>query len=154
MALPALATPSDLATWLGQTIASDDPRALAVLATSSTLVRARAGTNWVTAGGDLETDIPDGIGQVVVMVSARIWLNPSGASKSGTGPFSAEWLNGFELITAEAEMVDAAMGTATFGGVGVLQTTRGEIETTPITGCFTAGLPGTTENDTPFELWP
>lgn len=154
MALPALATVAELANWLGQTIADDDARAQAVLAAASTLVRGRAHENWVDAEGDLETEIPDGIGQVVVMVAARIWGNPTSASDLTTGPFKAAWTHGFELTDAEADMVDAAIGATTHGGIGVLQTTRGDLETSPVLICADEGLPGTVENDTPYELWP
>lgn len=130
MGLPALATPAALAAWLGAPV--DDARAQAVLSAASTLVRARAGENWVDAAGQLEAGIPDGIAQVVVLVAARAWANPTGASSSGASPFSAAWPVGFALTEAEADMVDAAMETTSFRGIGTLPTTRGDLETAPV----------------------
>ncbi len=131
MGLPALATPAALAAWLGVTI-TDDDRAQAVLRAASTLVRARAGENWVDAAGYLAADIPDGIPQVVVAVAARVWVNPTGASSSTTGPFSSAWPVGFALTDDEAAMVDAAMGATRVRGLGTISTTRGPVETTDV----------------------
>ena len=131
MGLPALATPAALAAWLGAPV--DEARAQAVLSAASTLVRARAGENWVDAAGQLEAGLPDGIPQVVVLVAARAWANPTGASSSGASPFSAAWPVGFALTEAEADMVDAATGTdSSFRGIGTLSTTRGDLETAPV----------------------
>lgn len=127
MALPALASVSALATWLHATIDDEDARAQAVLATASTLVRSRAGKNWVDAEGALESDIPDGIGQVVVLVAARLWLNPTSATQTTTGPFAASWSSGFELTDAEAAMVDDAIGATKIRGLGVISTTRSPV---------------------------
>lgn len=127
MGLPALATPAALAAWLGAPV--DEARAQAVLSAASTLVRARAGENWVDAAGQLEAGIPDGIPQVVVLVAARAWANPTGTSSTAAAPFSAAWPVGFALTEAEAEMVDAAMGSTPVRGLGTISTTRGPLET-------------------------
>lgn len=123
MALPALASVSALSTWLGAAIDDEDARAQAVLASASSLVRARAGENYVDTEGDLSTDIPDGIVQATVMCAVRMWLNPSGADKSSTGPFAAEGLT-HELNEAECNLVDAAIGASRVRGIGTIQTTR------------------------------
>lgn len=132
MGLPALASPSDLVAWLGAPV--DDERAQAVLAAASTLVRARAGENWVDENGYLKDSIPDGIPTVVVTVAARLWANPTGTTSSATGPFSASWQVGFQLSDAEADMVDAAMGATTFRGIGTIATTRGAMDTASVIG--------------------
>ncbi len=151
MGLPALAPVTDLAAWMGISITgeTDTERARALLAAASTLVRTRAGENWVDAEGRLESGIPDGIPQVVVAVAARLWANPTGASSSGAGPFTTAWPVGFALTDAEADMVDAAMGTSTFRGIGTISTTRGPIDTRSVLPDFGYG-----DDDLPCEpIW-
>lgn len=136
MGLPALAPVTDLAVWMGVAITegTDVDRARALLSAASTLVRSRAGKLWVDAEGNAEDDVPDQIAHVVVSVAARLWANPTGAATSGAGPFSSTWAKPvFALTEAEADMVDAAMGTATFRGIGTLSTTRGDLETRAVT---------------------
>ena len=82
--------------------------------------------------GRLESGIPDGIAHVVVAVAARLWVNPTGASSAGAAPFSSSWPVGFALTAAEAEMVDAAMGSTRVRGLGTISTTRGPIETSDV----------------------
>lgn len=126
MALPALAPVSDLATWLQLGIESDDARAQACLATASTLVRARAGENYVDAEGNLVEGIPDGIVQATVMAAARMWENPTSKSDTSSGPFSSGWRGGLELNDAEKRLVDATGTPAAFGGLFTIPTTRAE----------------------------
>ena len=134
MGLPALADDRALARWLRVSIETTDDlqRAQDYLRTASTLVRSRAGETWVDAEGNLEA-VPDGISQVVVMVAARLWRNPTSDRAGATGPFSTTFGAGFELTEAEAAMVDDAMGSTSFGGIGTLSTTRGATETGLVT---------------------
>ena len=72
MASLPLASPDDLGAWVGQDIASDDPRAGAVLAAASGLVRSYTGQAFD------EGEVPDDVKGVVVQVASRVWMNPAG----------------------------------------------------------------------------
>lgn len=126
MALPSLATVDDLADWLGETIASDDPKATAILFAASTLVRSFTG---MTGVDDWVTTVPDDAKVVTVMVSARLWANPKQASQEattlGTYSHSASWRgDGLYLTQVEKSMLDQYGATS---GLWVQPTTRGEI---------------------------
>jgi hypothetical protein len=88
--LPALADIDALEAWTGDTIPDDDPRALAVLAAASALVRSETRRTWLDDMGALAA-VPDELGMVVVQVAARKWLNPEDVIQDGTGPFTARW---------------------------------------------------------------
>jgi hypothetical protein len=123
-----LATPTDLATWLGQTIASEDARATAVLAGASALVRSRARKTWLNDAEDALEDFPDAVATVVVQVAARVWVNPQGLVASEAGDANRRvWApsagNGLYLTDSEKEIVDAhAASNRT--GLWTLRTTR------------------------------
>jgi hypothetical protein len=85
MASP-LITVSDLATWLGVSIANEDPRAEAVIAAASALVRSFTGRTWV------DVPAPDDVKSVAVQVAGRVWTNPpTGVSSQSRGPFSVTY---------------------------------------------------------------
>jgi hypothetical protein len=88
--LPALADIDALEAWTGDTIPDDDPRALAVLAAASALVRSETRRTWLDDMGALAA-VPDELGMVVVQVAARKWLNPEDVIQDGTGPFTARF---------------------------------------------------------------
>jgi hypothetical protein len=116
-----------LAAWVGQTIASDDPRAAAVLSAASNLVTAYAGkvSEW-TPG----VEVPADVGDIVVQVAARVYLSPpnSNVRQWTKGPFGEGYFdaaqNGLSLTSKEEATLDRFRSTAS--GLGVLSVTRGE----------------------------
>jgi hypothetical protein len=116
MALPAFATVEELAAWLGTSIADDDPRATAILAASSTLIRSHSGRVWVDGDGPeegLTETQQDSVKTVCLLVSARVWINPHGRTQEATGPFShsvAGWAAlGMELTETEKRMIGGSV---------------------------------------------
>lgn len=125
MALPALADIDALVAWTGDTIADDDPRALAVLARASALVRSECGRTWVDDGNALEA-VPEPIEGVVVQVAARVWRNPEGAIQDVAGPFSARFSESVAdgLYLTETERKICAQHRQSASGLWVMPTTR------------------------------
>lgn len=124
MALPPLATVSDLAAWVGQEIPDADPRAGAVLSAASALVRSFAGKTWVV-DGELAPDRPDILAAVVVQVAGRVWVNPDGLTSVTIDDGTRRWETKSGLRLTEDEK-DALSPYAEVGprGLGVLSTTR------------------------------
>lgn len=134
MALPSLASVSDLADWLGETIAEGDKRAAAVLQAASTLVRAYTGKDWLssTDSSQLVDPIPDAVHTVTLAVAGRAWLRPGdfesttetagpfGETKRYVGDGSSLYLTKTEKLMLRVDSV------TTTRGIGVLSTTRGE----------------------------
>lgn len=113
---------ADLSAWVGQTIASDDSRAAAVLSAASNLVQGYTGKDWSAE------DAPADVADVVIQVAARVWRNPSGAIHWTKGPFSERYTedasNGLYLTDAEMSVLNRFRTSAS--GLGTLSTTRGE----------------------------
>jgi hypothetical protein len=94
-------------------------RAAAILSAASTLVTSRTGQAWVDADGiQLETvddDDFEAVKTVVVLVAARVWVNPHGATQQATGPFSesvAAWAaSGLSLTEDEIAMLPISEST-------------------------------------------
>lgn len=149
--LAPLADITALAVHLGVSIADDDPRAVSALSIGSTLVRARAGRNYLDAQGNLLADIPDGIRQATVLVASRVYTNPTQANSDASGPFRKEWSDKIELTDAEGEIVDAAVNPGGLRGLGTISTTRGDLETRPVCDDYGPGA-GSTEAELPWEL--
>lgn len=125
MALPALADIDALEAWTGDTIADDDPRALAVLARASALVRSECGRTWVDDSNALEA-VPEPIEGVVVQVAARVWRNPEGAIQDVAGPFSARFSESVAdgLYLTDTERKICAQHRLQASGLWVMSTTR------------------------------
>lgn len=81
MSLPLMASVTDLADWLGDEIAANDPRAVALLRRASALVRSEAGVEWAD-------EVPEDVQGVVIAVAARVWSNPNSAIQRTAGSFS------------------------------------------------------------------
>ena len=124
-ALPALADIDALEAWTGDTIPDDDPRALAVLAAASALVRSETRRTWLDDMGALVA-VPDELGMVVVQVAARKWLNPEDVIQDGTGPFTGRWseLAGQGIYLTDTERAICARHRQASTGVWTLGTTR------------------------------
>jgi hypothetical protein len=116
--LPALADIDALEAWTGDTIPDDDPRALAVLAAASALVRSETRRTWLDDMGALAA-IPD-------EVAARVWNNPDGAIQDVTGPFSARFSERIAdgLYLTDTERAICARHRLQSTGVWSLGTTR------------------------------
>lgn len=127
MALPPLATVSDLAAWLGRAIPDADPRAGAVLSHASTRVRAYARQTWVDANGDL-TDVPDVVRDVTVRVAARAWRNPENLDSVTLDDGTKRWGSVRGLALSDEDMEDLAQFRvgALPSGLGILGTYRGD----------------------------
>lgn len=146
MALPPLAEVSDLAAWVGQDIPDADPRAGAVLSAASALVRSYAGLTWVDESTGVLGDVPDDVAAVVVQVSARVWMNPSGATYRVSGPlaeqFGKERSQGLYLTEAEREVL--ANYRSSPADFGTLSVTTGAVSDPTVyvpTGPPPAGYP-------------
>lgn len=129
MALPPLATVSDLAAWVGREIPDNDPRAGAVLSAASALVRSHSGQTWVD-GSNALADVPDVIAAVVVQVAGRVWVNPSGLTSATIDDATRRWgeagTAGLYLTPHEKDV----LADYTIGGqsdLGTLSVTRGAI---------------------------
>lgn len=100
---------------MGDESVVDNPRAEAILAAASTLVRTFTGRVWVDVDDEPDSDEPsyelefDAAQTVVLIVSQRVYLNPSGTTQETTGPFSrsvAAWsAMGLALSDDEKEML-------------------------------------------------
>lgn len=109
MPLPSLASVSDLAVWLGETV-TDHARAQAYLHAASTCVRSHTGRAWVDADGEPEASVSvtrlDAAKTVVLMVTSRLWHNPQGLKQTTTGPFSSTFdTSGLELTDFEKSIL-------------------------------------------------
>lgn len=132
---PPLVALDDFAAWLGVKIAGEDSdRANRYLVGASGLVRSTAGCTWLdTADPTQLGDVPEEIETVVLQVAERKWRNPAGVVHSVAGPFSDRWAEdvgqGLYLTESERLIVESFRPTS---GLGVIETTRGDIETESI----------------------
>lgn len=124
MALPPLASESDLAAWVGQTIESDDPRAGAVLSAASALVRSYAGQEWAD-------EVPDVVTAVTVQVAARVWLNPNGAVSAAIDDGALRWSEasaaGLYLTEADKAVLGTYQEAGESSGLGTLSMAGGSM---------------------------
>lgn len=131
MALPPLAPVSDLAAWTGQTIPSADPRAGAVLAAASALVRAYAQKTWIDVDGVTLLAVPEDVAAVVVQVASRAWLNPNPNLKNwNKGPFAEGYFDaaslGLYLSDVDKDALAIYRETGASTGLGTIGVTRGD----------------------------
>lgn len=129
MALPAFVEAADLATWMGTTI-TNEPRAEAILAAASTLVRTETGRAWVDDDGNYDDDVDETrqetIQTVVKLIAERVYTNPRGVLVKSSGPFSetvAAWA-AFGLMLTEQER--SLLGAPNNGGIPGLTSVRVE----------------------------
>ena len=129
MSLPPLAVVSDLAAWVGRTIASDDPRAGAVLSHASTRVRTYTGQTWVDDTTGALATVPDVVRDVVVRVAARAYCNPEDLDSVTLDDGTKRWGSVRGLVLSDEDREDLAAYRAVSSvpqGIGVVSTTRGE----------------------------
>jgi hypothetical protein len=137
MSRAPLATVDDVAARLGQTLDPTDPQVLARLGDASEIVRAYAGETWLDDEGDLD-DVPDAIPGVVAQMVERAARNPMGvvAEQKTAGPFQQQFSFGADAATRiymtrnDKMVVRAAVGRT---GIGTIATSRGILETPPVT---------------------
>jgi hypothetical protein len=139
VARPALATVEDLGVLLAQPIEEDSPayaQAKALLAHASAIVRAFAGRTWLNEAEDALEGVPADIPGVVAGMVERATRNPAGITQEQAGPyarsFGPEAASRLYLNQWDKLVIRAAIGADT-SGLSVLHTTRGDIETTPLT---------------------
>lgn len=131
MARPALATIDDLEALLGSSV-DDTAQALARLGQASAIVRAFAGETWLNEDETELVDVPPDIPGVVAGMVERASHNPAGITQEVAGEFSrsfgADAAKRIYLDWNDKLVIRAAIG-ALGSGIGVLTTTRGDIET-------------------------
>lgn len=126
---------SDLSAWTGQTIASDDSRAEAVLSAATALVRGYAGLAWD------DDSVPDVVHAVVVQVASRVWVNPTGAVSWQKGPFSERYADdaSLGLFLTDAEKSILNQYRTSTSGLWSQPITSGALET-PLDDLFIEDL--------------
>ncbi len=144
MALPPLVAVTELANWLGETIATTDARAAAVVNAASSLVRAYTAQDWLD-----ETDptrlgvVPDAVHDVTLAVAGRAWQRSGDVESTSetAGPFGETKRyvgdGGALYLTKTDKLMLNAHRASTAGGIGVLSTTRAESSDTvyyPVAG--------------------
>lgn len=135
---PTLATLGDLEVRLGEAL--EYPfQAEARLADASAIVRAYAGRTWLDDDNQLE-NVPADIPGVVASMVERATRNPSGTTQETAGPFSRSFgsdaATRLYLTKMEKLVVRAAVGRLS---VGVLPTSRGDLETPAVRGDWRVG---------------
>lgn len=127
MTLPPLALVSDLAAWVGMSIADTDPRAGAVLSHASTRVRTYARQSWTDDLGALAA-VPDVVRDVTVRVAARAWRNPEDLDSVTLDDGTKRWgqVRGLSLTDEDKEDLAQFRGSGLPAGLGVVSTYRGD----------------------------
>lgn len=156
MGRPAFAQVEDLERLLGQDIGTSALRdqAEARLEQASELVRAFADADWLNDDETAVEGLPGAIPGVVAGIVERASRNPEGAVQESqtTGPFSVSRSFGADaaarlyLTKGDKLVIRRSVGV---GGIGVISTTRGQIETSSVTCDW-----GYVEADDPYRLWP
>lgn len=119
MSLPMMVAVADLADWVGEDIAPNDPRATALLRRASALVRSEAGVEWAD-------EVPEDVQGVVVMAAARVWSNPNSAIQRSAGSFSerlSERAADGLYLTDEERRILSRYGKTRFG-ISTIRTYR------------------------------
>ena len=123
-ALPPLAKVEQLADWIGEPIPEDSldgKRAAAVLRLTSSLVRAYTERTWD------EGLVPDGVQDVVLQASGRVFTNPEGWGNERLDDWGAgqrpieEW--GVYLTASEKSILDQHRKRKV-SGIGAISTYR------------------------------
>lgn len=124
---------TDLGNWVGQTIAPDDPRAIAILKAASIRVRRYIGADVCDEWDDLDTanptdPVPDVVSSVTVQAAARVWINPQGLTTEANDDYTRRFGDDSKggLYLTEDEKADLAefRDTPNGGGLSVISTTR------------------------------
>lgn len=121
--LPAFASTSELAVRIPGGISDDDEaRAQGVLEDASSLIRAEAGTTWVTEGV-LDEDVPDIVVTVCIAAAKRAFTNPEAVTSESLGDAARSFGDASSdvyLTAAEKRLVRRAAGLAsTIGSIAM-----------------------------------
>ena len=144
-----LASVSELADWLGESIEATSPegkRAALCLRAASALVRKESGRTWLTDAGELVDPLPEDVRMVTLYCAARVFDNRTAQTRGGVDDYSESWKvdeAGAYLTASEKRMLAPFRG-ASMGGLGIVSTTRRE---TPV---FNGWVP----TDTPGVYFP
>jgi hypothetical protein len=146
VSLDALASPSELGTYLGVVIDAEDARALLLLRAASGLVRDAAGQTW-DGSGDV---VPDTAWSVTLACAARAWENPTAKTDQAEGPFRDGWDSGAAgLVLLEHETATLGRLRDGAGPLSVLSFTRGPLETPAVVDDYALD---SVEERAPWEL--
>lgn len=134
MAEPAFATVDDLEVRMGHL--ADVPRAQAAITDASALIHLISNRTWIGAGGVLASDVPDAVKAICCAAARRVLENPDAISQhtetianfSEARTYSVA-SNDVYLTKSEVRRIRQAAG---IGGVSVIGTTRGDLETRPV----------------------
>lgn len=124
MARPRLTTVEAVARLLGQDITNTD-QAEAFIEIASEVVRAFAKQTWLNEAEDALEGVPAQIPGVVDRMVVRAIRNPDEVTQEQAGPFTRS-MRPVYMDQYDKMVVRSAVGSS---GVGVLSTTRGDLET-------------------------
>jgi len=124
-----LADVAALEKWLGEAITEDADvqRAELVLRFASALVRRESGRTWLDDNGEL-IDVPDDVHLVTLAVAGRAYVDVEGWVRESVDDWTGEKESaeaGVYLTAAEESILAAFKGNR-YGGLGVVETTRGD----------------------------
>lgn len=136
-----LATVQDLSDWIGEPIPEQEEerehkRATLCLRIASALVRSEADTTWE------EVDVPEEIFMVTLYCASRVFENREAETQSGIDDWQAarRVLEAGAYLTATEKQMVRRHKRASFGGLGVIATTRDERPS--VSGLVPTGTPG------------
>lgn len=138
-----LATVDDLADWIGETIVDssvEGRRAAMCLRLASALVRSESGRTWLADTGQLE-EVPEAAKMVTLYCASRVYDNRNAQIQGGLDDYNEGWKveeSGAYLTASERRML-APLRASTSGGLGVVSTTRREVE--PVSGWVPTDTP-------------
>ena len=144
-----LATVSELADWLGETIDSstvEGKRAAMCLRIASALVRRESGRTWLDDAGELVDPLPEDVKLVTLYCASRVFDNPNAQTRGGVDDYTEGWKvdeAGAYLTASERRMLAPFRASAS-SGLGVVSTTRQE----------TPAASGWVPTDTPNVYFP
>jgi len=132
MADPAtLASVEELADWLGESIdpsSVEGRRAALCLRAASALVRKESGRTWATETGSVAFGLPEEAKMVTLYCAGRIFDNPNAQTRGGLDDLQEGWKvdEAGAYLTASERRLLAPFRAVSFGGLGVVSTTRVE----------------------------
>ena len=139
-----LATVEELANWLGESISDgsvEGKRAVMCLRAASALVRKESGRTWLAEGGGLVPALPEDVKMVTIYCAGRVYENPNAQTRGGIDDLQEGWKvdeAGAYLTASERRLLSGFRGTS-FGGLGVVSTTR--VEPRPVSGWVPTDTP-------------
>lgn len=113
-------------------------RAAALIVDATALIRARTGFDWLDEGGEIVDPVATA---VCIAVATRAFLNKDGTTSENVPGYGKTiglgdvgvWITDAELETLR--VAQAALADTGRSGIGVLRTTRGDIETPSVLDC-------------------